>query len=72
MEVVSAIVPQCRIHGVGYCIGGTLLAIAAATLARDGDDRLAAHSSRKVAPPAFGTSDYPILADAPGQYVRQK
>jgi poly[(R)-3-hydroxyalkanoate] polymerase subunit PhaC len=41
LDAIGAIVPGRRVHGVGYCLGGTLLAIAAAAMARDGADRLA-------------------------------
>lgn len=40
LDAIRAIVPGQKIHSVGYCLGGTLLSIAAAAMARDADDRL--------------------------------
>ena len=40
LDAVKAIVPNVKINAVGYCIGGTLLSIGAATLARENDDSL--------------------------------
>ena len=41
LDTIAAIIPDEKVHAVGYCLGGILLAIAAATMARDGDERLA-------------------------------
>ncbi|WP_181705780.1 PHA/PHB synthase family protein [Chthonobacter rhizosphaerae] len=41
LDAIGVIAPGRRVHAAGYCLGGTLLAIAAAAMARAGDDRLA-------------------------------
>ena len=41
IDTIADIVPDTKIHSAGYCLGGTILSIAAATMAREGDDRLA-------------------------------
>ncbi len=41
LDAVSMVVPERPVHAVGYCLGGTLLGIAASAMARDGDPRLA-------------------------------
>ena len=40
LDMVGRIVPRQKIHAAGYCLGGTLLSIAAAAMAGTGDDRL--------------------------------
>ncbi len=41
LDAIGAIVPGRKVHATGYCLGGTLLSIAAAAMACRGDDRLA-------------------------------
>lgn len=41
LDMIGSIVPGQRVHATGYCLGGTLLSIAAASMARGGDRRLA-------------------------------
>jgi polyhydroxyalkanoate synthase len=40
LAAISGIVPGHGIHALGYCLGGTLLSIAGAAMARNGDARL--------------------------------
>jgi len=41
LDAIGHIVPGRKVHAAGYCLGGTLLAIAAAAMARSRDERLA-------------------------------
>lgn len=40
LDAVNAVVPNKKVNAVGYCIGGSLMYIVAAAMAREGDDRL--------------------------------
>jgi poly[(R)-3-hydroxyalkanoate] polymerase subunit PhaC len=40
LDTIGSIVPDRKVHALGYCLGGTLLSISAATMAREGDERL--------------------------------
>lgn len=44
IDTIGEIVPGRKLHAVGYCLGGTILAIAVAAMDRDHDDRLASLS----------------------------
>jgi polyhydroxyalkanoate synthase len=41
IDTIGQVVPGKKIHTAGYCLGGTMLSIAAAAMARDNDERLA-------------------------------
>jgi polyhydroxyalkanoate synthase len=40
LDVINTILPKAKVHTVGYCIGGTLLMIAAAALAAKTEDQI--------------------------------
>lgn len=40
LDAINKIAPGQKVHATGYCLGGTLLSIAAAAMGRDGDERL--------------------------------
>ena len=44
IDAVSKVVPDEKIHACGYCLGGTILSIAAASMGRHRDNRLASVS----------------------------
>jgi polyhydroxyalkanoate synthase len=40
VDTIGKVIPKRKINAVGYCIGGTLLLVGAAAMARDNDERL--------------------------------
>ena len=40
LDAISTIIPESRIHTLGYCLGGNILTITAAAMARDDDNRI--------------------------------
>ncbi len=40
LDAIRLVCPQRKVHACGYCLGGTLLAITAAAMAREHDERL--------------------------------
>ena len=53
IDAVSTICDGAKIHATGYCLGGTLLSVAAAAMARDHDERLVTSRSsprRRISP----------------------
>jgi len=40
LDAIGRVLPGQKVHALGYCLGGTLLSIVAAAMARDGDNRL--------------------------------
>ena len=40
LDAISTIIPESRIHTLGYCLGGNILTITAAAMARDDDTRI--------------------------------
>jgi len=41
LDAITAIVPGRKVHAAGYCLGGTMLMISAATMGRERDERIA-------------------------------